>query len=235
MARLERPSTTSKNPATKFISWKSNDKCFSYYDKEAEKNVQVPLPFKFLFLEHYSTVKGWNDASESRIYSNEVFSIGKEELKVSSYEGGVIAEGLYKDVKAKVNQAGGKYHRSVYVLLEDGSIANLQLKGSAVSNYSTFYQDNNHLLDNQWMEVNTAQDGKKGSIKYSMPVFTVGKNIDAKMDAKATEQAKVLQEYINNYKKGANVKDVEVDAEIVTASELKDREVVITDQDDLPF
>ena len=229
MARLERPSTTSKNPATKFISWKSNDKCFSYYDKEAAKNVEVSLPFKFLFLEHYSTVKGWNDASESAIFSNEVYAIGKEELKVSSFKGGVIAEGLYKDVKAKVNQAGGKYHRSVYVLLEDGSIANLQLKGSAVSNYSTFYQDNNHLLDNQWMEVNTAQDGKKGSIKYSMPVFTVGENIDVKIDAKATEQAKVLQEYINNYKKGADVKDVEVVAEEVKSLNSEKEDI------DLPF
>jgi len=227
MARLERPSTTSKNPATKFISWKSNDKCFSYYDKEAAKNVEVSLPFKFLFLEHYSTVKGWNDASESAIFSNEVYAIGQEELKVSSFKGGVIAEGLYKNIKAKVNQAGGKYHRSVYVMLEDGSMANVQLKGSAVSNYSPFYKDNEYLLDNQWIEINTAQEGKKGSIKYSMPVFTLGKQIGEDLNGRATEQAKVLQEYINNYKKGADVKDIEVVAEEVTV----DKE----EQEDLPF
>ena len=39
------------NPATKFIEWKSNDKCFNYYDKEAQKNVEIPLPFKFLVLD----------------------------------------------------------------------------------------------------------------------------------------------------------------------------------------
>jgi len=225
MARLERPTTSSKNPATKFISWKSNDKCFSYYDKEAATNVAVTLPFKFLFLEHYSTVKGWNDASESAIFSNEVYAIGKEVLKVSSFKGGIIAEGLYKDIKAKVNQAGGKYHRSVYVLLEDGSIANLQLKGSAVSNYSTFYQDNNHLLDNQLIEVNTAQDGKKGSIKYSMPVFTLGDLIDDKLNNVANEQASVLENYMNAYKSGTiNVNEVEVDADVVKA-----------DTEDIPF
>ena len=38
------------NPATKFFDWKSNDKCFSYYDKEKQENVLVPLPFKFLNL-----------------------------------------------------------------------------------------------------------------------------------------------------------------------------------------
>ena len=228
MARLERPTTGSKNPAQKFISWKSNDKCFSYYDKEASQNVKVELPFKFLFLEHYNTVKGWNDASESGIYSNEVYSIGKEEMKVSSFKGGEIATGLYKDIKAKVNSAGGKYHRSVYVLLEDGTIANLQLKGSAVSNYSTFYADNNHLLDNQWVEVNSAEDGKKGAIKYSMPVFTIGKVIDRAFDEKANEQVKVLQEYINDYKaKGTSVNDVEVVAEEVKADKVE--------TDDIPF
>lgn len=228
MARLDRPTTVSKNPAQKFISWKSNDKCFSYYDKEASQNVKVELPFKFLFLEHYNTIKGWNDSSESGIYSNEVYSIGKEELKVSSFKGGEIATGLYKDIKVKVNQAGGKYHRSVYVLLEDGTIANLQLKGSAVSNYSNFYNDNKHLLDNQWVEVNSAEDGKKGSIKYSMPVFTIGKTIDRAFDDKANEQVKVLQEYINDYKaKGTSVNDVEVVSEEVKADKVE--------SDDLPF
>ena len=39
------------NPATKFIDWKSNDKCFEYYSKESQSKVQIPLPFKFLVLE----------------------------------------------------------------------------------------------------------------------------------------------------------------------------------------
>ncbi len=39
------------NPATKFLEWKSNDQCFEYYDKEAQKKVQVTLPFKFLVLD----------------------------------------------------------------------------------------------------------------------------------------------------------------------------------------
>ena len=29
--------TGSTNPATKFLEWKSNDKCFAYYDREANK------------------------------------------------------------------------------------------------------------------------------------------------------------------------------------------------------
>jgi len=40
-------STPQSNPATKFLSWKSNDKQFSFYDRETKENVLVPLPFRF--------------------------------------------------------------------------------------------------------------------------------------------------------------------------------------------
>lgn len=76
MSWLERPETKSSNPARKFLEWKSDDKCFSYYDKEKKENVKVELPLTFVILEHYHTVKGWNDKSESGIYANEVFGIG---------------------------------------------------------------------------------------------------------------------------------------------------------------
>ena len=49
----------SKNPATKFLEWKSDQKGFSYYDKGLAKNVEVSLPFKFVFLDELSTVKGF--------------------------------------------------------------------------------------------------------------------------------------------------------------------------------
>ena len=60
-------SAPSTNPAQKFIDWKSNHKCFSFYDRETSANVLIPLPFKFLVLDELHTVKGWNDASSSQI------------------------------------------------------------------------------------------------------------------------------------------------------------------------
>jgi len=125
MARIshQQESNKSSNPTTKYLEWKSNDKSFSFYDKSKGENVKVELPFKFIFLQHYHTVKGWSDASGSGIYSNEVYFIGSEPMSVKSFKGGVIAEGLYKDIKPSITNAGGKYHRSVYVMLEDGSLS----------------------------------------------------------------------------------------------------------------
>lgn len=199
MARLNRPTTGTSTPVTKYLNWKSNDKAFSYYDKEQGKNVLVELPIKFLFLEHYHTVKGWNDASESGIYSNEVYSIGKEELSVKAFKGGEIGKGLYKEIKENIKNAGAVYHRSVYGMLPDGELVNFQLKGSGVKAYSDFYNDNNHLLDNQWIEINEAKDGKKGAVKFSTPDFKVGGNITKAEDKLAIESASLLQGYMDSY------------------------------------
>jgi hypothetical protein len=199
MARLKRPTTTSENPSKKFIGWKSNDKKFSYYDKEKKENTEIELPFKFLFLEQYHKMSGWNNASDSRIYSNEVYSIGKETLNVKSFKGGEIASGLYRDVKDSIKNAGAVYMRSIYIMLESGEIANLELKGSAVAKYSDFYNDNKHLLDNQWIEVNKAIDGKKGAVKFSTPDFTIGGNITKAQDKTATEVATILETYMDSY------------------------------------
>ena len=199
MARLTRPTSENSNPVTKYLNWKSNYKAFSYYDKAKGENVMVELPMKFLFLEHYHTVKGWNDASESGIYSNEVYSIGKEPVTVKAFKGGVIGEGLYKDIKENIKNAGAVYHRSVYAMLPDGALVNLQLKGIGVKAYSDFYNDNNHLLDNQWITVESAKDGQKGAVKFSSPEFTIGGNITKEEDKLANDAANRLQGYMDTY------------------------------------
>lgn len=216
MARISHNTekSVSSNPTSKYLDWKSNDKSFSYYNKEAGENVKVGLPFKFVFLQHYHTVKGWNDASNSGIYSNEVYYIGSEPMTVRAFKGGVIAEGIYKDIKPAITNAGGKYHRSVYVMLEDGSIANLSLKGAVVKEWSDFMENNKNLLDNKWVEINSAKDQKKGSIKYTTPEFTLGANLTAKESSLADSVASELKTYLDTYfnkEEAVEIDEVELD------------------------
>ena len=199
------------NPATKFLQWKSNDKCFGYYDKEKGENVLVPLPFKLQFLEHFHTIKGWNDASESGIYSNEVKFISKESLKVRSFKGGDIAEGIYSEIRGDIRDAGGKYHRSIYIILDDGNIANIQLKGAAVSAYSDFMEQNENKVEGNWVVVSGAEDKKKGATKYSTPIFEIGKAFTKEEMALADEKYKDIVNYFDKYTKNIEVvEDVEI-------------------------
>ena len=217
-AHTNQESSKSSNPTAKYLSWKSNDKQFSYYDKASGENVAVELPFKFVFLQHYHTIKGWNDATEAGIYSNEVFFIGKEPLTVQTFKGKRIASGLYSQIKQDVIAGGGKYHRSVYVMLEDGSIANISLKGSSVKEWSDFMEDSKNLIDNQWVEVASAKDQKKGSIKYSVPEFTLGATLNKKASDNADLAATNLKQYMDEYFGQETVRDIDVEEESLDLS-----------------
>jgi hypothetical protein len=201
------------NPATKFIEWKSNDKCFNYYDKDAQKNVEIPLPFKFLVLDELHTIKGWNDASGSNIYSNEVKFISKEVMTVKPFKGNEIAKGYYKDIKDKVVAAGGHYTKSIYVMLEDGSLANISLKGSGVQKWGDFTQKTRNRLADEWVIVAKAEDGKKGAVKFSTPSFSFANSISDEEANMADEAFNILESYLKTYLAKADI-DVVLNGDI---------------------
>lgn len=213
-AHTNQEAPKSTNPTARYLAWKSTSKMFTYYDKAAGENVEVPLPLKFVFLQHYHTVKGWNDATHTGIYANEVYYIGREELSVRTFKGKDIASGLYKDIKADVNAAGGRYHRSVYVMLEDGTVANVSLKGAVVKSWSDFMEESKNLVDNQWITIGSSKDEKKGSVKYSVPVFTLGKPLTAEESNAADNAAALLKVHMDAYFGGSEVAEEEEELDI---------------------
>ncbi len=209
------------NPSTKFLDWKSNDKCFEYYDKEKQEKVSVPLPFKFLVLDELHTIKGWNDASSSGIFSNEVKFISKEVMTVKPFKGNEIAKGLYKDIKEKIVAAGGHYVKSIYIMLEDGSLANLQLKGSAVQKWGEFTQKTRNRLPDEWVQVTKAIEGKKGAVKFFTPDFSFERSITEDEAMQADEAFNILETYLKAY--------------LVKAEPIVDEVVQDDPEDDLEF
>ena len=187
------------NPASKFIDWKSNEKCFSYYEKEEAKNVLIPLPFTFLVLDELHTIKGWNDATSSSIYSNEVKFISKEVMTVKPFKGNEIAKGIYKDIKEKIVAAGGHYTKSIYIMLEDGTLANIQLKGSAVQKWGDFSQKTKNRFADEWVTVANVEEGKKGSVKFTTPLFSFQKSLTAEESNLADTAFNTLETYLKAY------------------------------------
>lgn len=187
------------NPAKRFLEWKSNEKAFSYFDKEKKENVKVELPFKFLVLDQLHTVSGWNDATSSGIFSNEVKFISKQVMTVKPFKGNEIAKGLYADIKEKVKNAGGHYVKSIYIMLEDGTLANIQLKGSAVQQWGEFTNKSLSRLPEEWVVVDKAIDGKKGAVKYTTPGFTFGGSLSDKEAAQADLVFDELETYLKAY------------------------------------
>jgi hypothetical protein len=222
---------TAKNPATKFLSWKSNDKAFSYYDKEKEENVLIQLPFKFLFLDQLQSVKGWSDALSGQIISNEVKTVSDQELTAVCYHKNVkgestkttIAKGLYKDIKDAVVSAGAKYHKSIYVMLEDGTLANIQLKGACVKEWGDFFNRSKKRLADEWVIVKKVNDGKKGAVKFTTPNFEFERSLTEDESLQADSVFDELDAYLQSYLKKP-----------ITSIEVHEPEVVDED-DDLDF
>lgn len=187
------------NPSKRFLQWKSNDKIFEYYDKDTQTKVKVDLPFKFLVLDEMHAVSGWNDATSSGIFSNEVKFISKEIMTVKPFKGNEIAKGLYKDIKEKIVAAGGHYTKSIYIMLEDGSLANIQLKGSAVQSWGEFTQKTRSRLADEWVTVKNAKEGKKGSVKFNVPVFEFDKSLSEAEANLADDAFDVLEAYFKTY------------------------------------
>ena len=204
----------SKNPATKFLEWKSDQKGFSYYDKGLAKNVEVSLPFKFVFLDELSTVKGWNDASSSGIFANEVKYLSEQPMTVKAFKGGVLAQGLYNEIKERVKNAGGHYSKSIYIMLEDGALANIQLKGSAVQGWGEFVKLNREKMKYSWVNVASATENKKGKVVYSVPNFIIGNDMDAPTVNNADAKFDELEAYLKTYLAKVDVEDIDVEAEI---------------------
>lgn len=200
----------SKNPATKFLDWKSDQKGFSYYDKGSAKNVEVPLPFKFVFLDELSTVKGWNDASSSGIFANEVKYLSKEPMTVKAFKGGVLAQGLYNEIKDRVKNAGGHYSKSIYIMTEDGALANIQLKGSATQQWGEFVKANKNSITRNWVNVATATESKKGKVVFSVPNFTIGADIEDEDANDADAKFDELEAYLKTYLAKVDVAELEV-------------------------
>lgn len=189
--------TESTNPVKIWLEWDSKNKQLKYYDKEKKENVLIPLPFKFLVLKEFHTVKGFHDASQSGIYSNEVKYIGNEPVEVKSFKGGSIASGLYSEIKNQVQSAGGKYYKSIYAMSEKGSLINISIKGSAVAAWSEFTQKTRSRLSDEWVSITKAEDGKKGSIDYSVPVFEFTGSLNDADSSNADSVYDVIDDYFS--------------------------------------
>jgi hypothetical protein len=137
-------------------------------------------------------------------------------MTVKPFKGNEIARGLYKDIKEKVNAAGGHYMKSIYIMLEDGTIANIQLKGSAVQAWGEFTQKSRARLSDEWVEVSSAREGKKGAVKFYVPEFKYNKSLTEKESGQADLVFNVLEAYLKAYlvKDSAPVEAEEVEDDL---------------------
>lgn len=195
------PTETSPNPCSKWLEWSGKNGNLKYFDKEAKSNVSVPLPFTFVLLDVLSCIKGWNDASDSGIFSNEVRDTRAETFIVKSFKGQEIAEGFYKNISDRVKAAGGHFSGSIYLAFKDEGklvMGNLQLKGAALFAWSEFQRANQSEIYKKAITITGSTEGKKGSVTYQVPTFGLIDLLPA-TNEEATKLDEKLQQFLGGY------------------------------------
>lgn len=194
---LSKPKISS--PCKKFIEFKGNIGVFQTWDKEKKENVKLPYPIRFIVLDELNTIKGFNDSTQSGIYSNEVHNLSKEELTIRTFKGNLSVVGLYADIKSNFVDMGGKFCKSVYAALinKDDSLelVNFQLSGAAFKAWA----DKQVNTQREIVVVSDCTDGKKGNVKYKIPNYRP-EELPRELLDKAMDMDKMLQEYLDSKK-----------------------------------
>lgn len=206
------PNSQSTHPCTFWGEWKGGDGRLTHHDKDSkedDKNVTVPLPFRFMVLDILSTVTGYNKREKCGITANEVRDVRTDILHVKFHKGADIASGAWKDVKEKVNYKSGAYAQSVYIAYKDGDtlkIGNIRISGCALSPWIAFKNANQKDVEEKGVVMVAGTRDTSGSVEFTPPEFSI-MDISKETNAKATELDKTLQEYLKGYlDKGATPK-----------------------------
>lgn len=195
------PNQNDPNPAARFFEWNGESGLVRYYDKDAKENVDVKLPFTFLLLDELASVRGWHESSKSGIYSNEVRDTRTDTMLVKAFKGGILAEGLYKDIKDRVNAVGGAFNANCYVAFRNGkelAIGLLNFKGAALGAWMEFRKANRSTMYAKAINIVGFVEGKKGKVVFRVPTFEL-RDVSEATNAEAVALDQTLQAYLTGY------------------------------------
>lgn len=195
------PNANALNPAVRWFDWNGEHGLVRYYDKAAQQNHDEGFPFTYVLLDELGSVRGWHDASDSGIYSNEVRDTTTDTLIVKSFKGGTLAEGLYRSIKDRINAMGGQFVANCYIATKvNGGLAicSLRLKGAALGSWMEFRKQERKGIYEQAIRITGFTEGKKGRIVYRMPVFEL-KELSVDSNAQALALDKQLQTWLIGY------------------------------------
>lgn len=196
------PQANIQNPAACRWEWKGGEGVLQWYDKEKQGNVTEKLPFTCLLLDRTAAVTGYSEPKGSGMYSNEVRDTKTQPLVVRWQKKGMglVAEGLWQDIKEKVKGNSGKFALNLWVAFKDADgfkIGVIKASGCALGPWIEFEQKAGKAIYEKAFTVSRGeQEGK--AIKFYPPIFGL-KDVKEETNAAAKVLDAELQEYLTAY------------------------------------
>ena len=195
------PHENTPNPAVRWFEWNGEAGSIRYYDKDAKQNVDIGGKFRFLLLDQLGSVGGFHEASNSGIFSNEVRDTNRDTLIVKARKAGILAEGRYKDIKDRVNTAGGQFVANCYIAFKHGeglALGSFRFKGAALGAWFDFCKANRAALYKKAIAIDGFTEGKKGRVVFRVPQFAAVELSGESNDAAVALDAE-LQDWLKAY------------------------------------
>lgn len=244
MSRSNPNENGTPNPSVRWFEWNGEQGVVRYYDKDEKKNVDVGADFTFLLLDQLGSVRGWHDATESGIYSNEVKDTRQDVLIVKSFKGGTLIEGIYRDIKDRVATLGGQFVANCYIAFKHNgalAIGSIRFKGAALGAWMEFCKAHRKDLYEKAIKITGYTEGKKGRITFRVPVLKV-LDLSPESNAQAVALDQELQAFLKTY--FARTKRDQVESPHVPDEQMSDNTPDYDDshvptneipEDDIPF
>ncbi len=162
-----------KSPVKYYIEFGGAEGIWAYWD--GEKNVRADA-LEFVVMDIRSSIGGWSDAHNCRIFSNMVKST---KLPFTVRAGRIVlAEGPYADIKNDVVAAGGKFVTNILAMAkidEAWTPVDIQLSGACLRDWTAFVEASGNIFQvyEGIVSASRGEQQKKGAVKYYTPNFVL--------------------------------------------------------------
>jgi hypothetical protein len=197
------------NPCERWFEWKGKTGTVCYYDKEKKENITVKQPFTFIVLNQMATIRGYNKAMKSGIYSNEVRNVSDSPLLVKTYAGDKIAEGFYAAIKDTIVAKKGHYCTNCYIAFKDADLMRIgciQFQGCSLGPWIDFVKPNKKALYSKAVTIKQGVKDVSGDVEFVPPMFSL---LDIKKetdDVAGTLQEELKQYFDEYFARGTNTR-----------------------------
>ena len=200
-----RPVEYTTSPARFLVTWDSDGICWKVFDRR--EKVELPYPatgdegLRFIVLDQWNSVGGFNDELNNSYYGNEVRNVAKEPFTVYCKKK-LIAEGLWADIK---NITGLSFAKIVYVMVKvkaEYEVARIAMTGASCGAWFEFVQKlgGESSLDKEnkdiVISVSETIHGKKGKVEFNTPVFAI---VNRTLTHEAIEKADAFDMQLQAY------------------------------------
>lgn len=202
--------TNSYTPiATKYLTWKSADKCFNCYDTESKTTTTVNPDTEFIALTSTMSILGSRSVGKrgtpsfhwTNIYSNEFKDSKNEKVtvrEVDKYEDStnVLLEGTYTDIKEQVKNSPDMYFNLYVYAMVRGTEDIVRFAFNKSSRDVGFDVTNRDNMNGKAFKLTGSEERQNGSVQYNVPVVNFV-DISQAEDTRAIEITREIDEKIN--------------------------------------